>query len=194
MSLELAHAAARNCLVPLLCISCVAACSKDPCFESTKGKKYHINVVERWDQNSQYPGWSGGADPCPSDFDLVPGSGFDVQITDFNPDASSCACGMGEIITAPPGWDWQRVGWTDRCVSNFLSITLDATSANGCSGQVMLGISSSSVPSSIPIAGMRPESSLLRTYHDTGGDAGVCRELRGAAGCYDDFVISIEER
>jgi len=175
--------------------SCTACTSKDPCFEQSNGKQYHINIVELWDQNSQYPGWPGGTNPCPPGFDLAPGGGFDIQITGFNSDSDECSCGKGIVTASPAGWTWEKPGSSeDRCNANFYYAALYAN-ASECKGQVWIGIGASSVPSGVPTPGQVPAARVHRVFtaNLSGWDAGTCNVGIGGT-CDDHFVVDIEQQ
>jgi len=179
----------------LALVVCAACSSKAPCFEHTNGKQYHIGIVERWDESSQYPGWPGGSTPCPTDFDLVPGSGFDIRITGFNQDAEKCSCGMGVITTSPPGWSWNGAASDQRCEGRFFTGAYTAE-RDGCNGgPLSLSIDSTQVPSTSPTVGQYPPARLHRTFAQGPGfvDGGCIQPSGGLGGCDDAFVIEIQE-
>jgi hypothetical protein len=180
------HTFAKRCVFGLvLCVPMLTACSKDPCFPGSKGKQYRIDIVELWDSNSQFPGGQSTS-PCPLDFDLKSGSSFVVQVDGFNPDATSCSCGMGPAIQAPDGWTWEGV-WTATCGGNFFQLRSNAQSG-ACSGAVRISIQASRILTGSAVPGQPPVAVLSRGFDESAPTCG----LSGGA-CSDRFVVEIVE-
>jgi len=170
----------------LVCLLMAAACSKDPCFPGSKGKQYRITIVERWDENSRFPGGTQRGANCPIDFDLKPGSSIGVQVDSFNVEAQGCPCGTGPVVEAPEGWTWNPKGFV-TCRGNFFGLEAEVRKGS-CGGILLLSIQSSRVPTGDVVPGEAPVAYLQRNFQT---DGTTCQP--GAGICGDRFVVEIVE-
>jgi len=170
----------------LACLPLVATCSKDPCFPGSKGKQYRIHIVELWDAGSRFPGGTQARADCPVDFDLKPGTDFTIMVDGFSIEAPGCSCGKGPVVEAPDAWTWQGV-WASACLSNFYQLRAEARQGT-CSGEVMISIEASRLPTGDALPGQPPVAYLRRRFQQNGSTCGP-----GRITCTDQFVVEIVE-
>jgi hypothetical protein len=167
----------------------LCSCSSEPCFPKSKGNEYRINVIEVWDENSQFSGGQHNDGPCPKNLDIVEGGSFTVAIKGFNSDSLDCECGKG-TAKAPGNWSWKNLGEERACHVNFLQARLYATS-DTCNGFVELSINSGKVPSGTSVTNNAPRATLSRSFtwkYDPDTPEGTCPGI-----CVDTYAVEIEE-
>jgi len=170
----------------LACLALVAACSKDPCFPGSKGKQYRITIVERWDENSRFPGGSSSFSGCPGDLDLIPGTSFVIQIDSFSVEAQGCSCGKGPVVQAPDGWTWKEMGAV-ACGGNFFALSADGQKG-ACSAMVRVSVDTSRIPTGDEVPGEPPVAHLERIFQS---NATTCDPVPTV--CADSFVVEIAQ-
>jgi len=176
------------CAISLfLCLAMLPSCWKaDPCFPNSKGKRYRISIVERWDSSSRFPGGPAASSACPAGLDLGPGVSFVVQVDGFTAGAPGCSCGRGSVVQSPDGWAWAG-SMAAECGGSFFELKTNVTNGT-CSGIADIAIDASKVPTSVEIVGQRPTASLQRYFQDLTGGCGL-----SLGPCFDSFVIEIEQ-
>lgn len=174
------------------CVGLLCSCADpEPCFPKSKGKEYRVNIIEVWDETSRFPGGIASNQPCPTDFDLIPGSVTAFRIDGFNSDTLECKCGEGTITQAPGDWSWEWGEPTLSCSVGFFQTTLRVAREN-CEGYVILYVDCKKIPTGVSIAGERPVATLTRVYQGRSVQSATTGDCMLSV-CNDTFAVEIEE-
>ena len=187
----------RRLVRGLLVSSLLLACSNDEaCFGDTKGKSYRVGIVELWNEASAFPGGPPMPVPCPTGFDLLPGSSFVVHVNGVAEHYSGCSCGYGTVVAGPSGWSWSGSSSTDICSDAFFSGQGYPASNDVCRGSVLLRIEAARVPTGKEVTGSPPIAHLDRRFTPaTSADGGLLNpdcSVQNST-CRDLFVVEIEQ-